>query len=57
MLSDHAFLTVNIFIREEFIQDRKCIIIRNSEEEEKFVIKLMNTLGNFDTSNTRQRIS
>ena len=34
--SDYAFLTVDIIIEEEFIQDKQRTIIKNSEEEEKF---------------------
>ena len=47
-LSNHAPLTVNIFISKEFIQDKWWTIIRNSKEE-KFVIELMNTMGNINT--------
>ena len=35
--SDHALLTVKISISEENIQFRKCTIIKNSEEDIKFV--------------------
>ena len=47
---DHALLIFNIFISEEFIQDKWQTIIRNSEEEEKFVTELTNTLGNINTT-------
>ena len=36
-------MTIEISISEEFIQDKQCTIIRNSEEEEKFIINLKNT--------------
>ena len=37
---DYISLTVNIFIMEEFIQEKQCTIIRNSKEkEEKFVFE------------------
>lgn len=47
--SDYAPLTVDIFIMEEFIQEKQHTIIRNSKEK-KFVSKLMNTIENIDTS-------
>jgi len=50
-LSNHAPLTVNISIIEEFIQDKQQTIIRSSEEEEKFVTKLINTFKNIYTTN------
>ena len=39
-LSDHTSLTVNIIIREEFIQDKRRTIVKNSEKEVRFVKKL-----------------
>ena len=45
---DYISLTVNIFIMEEFIQEKQYTIIRNSkEEEEKFVFE--NTIENINT--------
>jgi len=49
--SDHAPLTIDISISEEFIQDKQCTIIRNSKKEEKFVISIKNTIGNINTLN------
>ena len=34
---DHASLTINISIMEEFIQDKQCTIIKNSKKEENSV--------------------
>ena len=43
---DHVPLTINISIIED-----KCTIIRNSKEEENFVLELKNAMGNINTSN------
>jgi len=40
-LSDHASLIVDISIVKEFIQDKKHIITKNSEEEEKFTFSFI----------------
>ena len=40
--SNHASLTVDIIINEKFIQNKWQTIIKNSEEEKHFVIKLKN---------------
>jgi len=45
---DYTPLIVNISINKEFIQDKQWSIIRNSEEEKKFVTELTFTLGNID---------
>jgi len=42
--SDHTLLIVNIFIIEEFVQDKRYTIIKNSKEKEKFTSKLMKTI-------------
>jgi len=39
--SDYTLLIVNIFIIEE---DKRCTIIKNSKEKEKFTSKLMKTI-------------
>ena len=56
-LSNHAPLTVDIFISEEFIQDKWWTIIRNSKEEEKFDTELMSTMGNINTLDISSRES
>ena len=55
--SDHILLTINISINEKFIQDKKCIIIRNGKEEEKFITELTNALESIDISNILSRES
>jgi len=47
--SDHASLIVDIYIAEEFIQDKRCIITNNSEEEEKFTFNLIKQFRSIDT--------
>ena len=39
LTSDYALLTVNITIFEENIQTKKCTMVKNSEEEDKFIIE------------------
>jgi len=49
-LSDYAPLTVDIFIIKKYIQDKWQTIIRNSKEEERFILELKNTIRNIDTT-------
>ena len=48
---------VNISISKKFIQDRWQSIIRSSKEEEKFIIELMFTLGNINTTDISSKDS
>ena len=41
---------VDIHIIEEFVQNRRCAIIKNSKEEEKFISELTETIRKIDTS-------
>jgi len=41
---------VNISTIEEVIQEKRCTIIKNSEEEVNFISELMNTIENIDAS-------
>jgi len=50
-LLDHAFLTINIFIIEEFIQDKWQTIIKDSKEKENFISNLTKVIRNIDISN------
>jgi len=54
---DHALLTVNISIIEEVIQEKRHVIIRNSEEEVIFISELMNTIRNIDISSISDKES
>jgi len=49
--SDYVPLTVNISIDKEFIQEECSTIIKNSEEEEIFIVDLIiEALGKLDTT-------
>ena len=50
--SKYVPLMVDIVINEEFIQINHQTIIKNSEEEEHFITKLKEKIGNIDTTNT-----
>ena len=52
--SDYAPLTVDIFIMEEFIQEKQHTIVRNSKEK-KFVSELMNIIENINTSSIPEK--
>ena len=41
---------INISITEEFIQDKRYTIIKNSKEKEKFTSELIETIKKIDTS-------
>ena len=47
--SDYASLTIDIVIIEEQIQTKKCIIIKNSKEENNFLAKLIESIKGLDT--------
>ena len=48
---DHAPLSVSIIVKEEFIQEKRWFIIRNSGKEKEFINKLRNRLGSMETTN------
>ena len=48
---DHTPLVIDISIAEEFIQDKYCIIIKNSKEEENFIIKFISSIESIDITN------
>ena len=50
-LSDHASLLVYIIIEEEFIQEKKLAIIKNNEQERKFMNSLKSRVENINTTN------
>jgi len=50
-LSDHAPLLVHIIIKEEFIQEKKLAIVKNSEKEKEFVNKLKDRVSGTKMAN------
>ena len=48
---DYASLSVSITIKEEYIQERKQIIIKNNEKEKRFINELRDKINNINTSN------
>jgi len=46
LTSDHAPLTVTIFIVEEYIANRKRSIAKNSEEEDEFIKEVITVFAN-----------
>ena len=49
-LLDNALLTINISIDKEFIQEDQQTIIKNSEEESKFIIDLIEAIERIETT-------
>ena len=49
--SNYASLSVSITIKEEYIQERKQIIIKNNEKEKRFINELRDKINNINTSN------
>ena len=54
---DYAFLTIEIFINKNFIQDKWWTIIKNSKEEENFVNEFNNAISNIDISDISNKES
>ena len=51
LLSDHISLTINITIIEKHIQTRKYILVKNSKEEENFIVELIKVIIKINTKN------
>jgi len=51
LISDYAPLIVNIAICEENIQTRRYILVKNSKEEENFILELIVTIKGLNTEN------
>jgi len=49
--SNHTSLSVFIIIEEEFIQERKQSIVRNSKKEKEFINELRNKISIMDMTN------
>jgi len=49
LLSDHVLLTVDITITEEYIQTKKCMIVKNRKEENNFLTELIETIKRLNT--------
>ena len=48
-LFDHTLLTVNVSIIKKFVPNKWYTIIKNSEEEDKFITNLIETIRKIDT--------
>jgi len=46
--SDYALLSISIIIKEEFIQEKKQSIVRNSDKEKEIINKLRNRIGSME---------
>ena len=55
LTSDHALLIVNILIFEKYIQIRKRILVKNSEEEEFFIKKLIEAIERLNIENIQSK--
>jgi len=51
LTSDHAPFTVNISIFEEYIQTRRCTLVKNGKEENKFINELIEAIKEMNTKN------
>ena len=55
LTSDHALLIVNILIFEKYIQIRKRILVKNSEEEEFFIKELIEAIEGLNIENIQSK--
>ena len=51
LTSNHTSLAINIVIFKEYIQTRKCTIVKNSKEEDNFFNKLIGAIKELNTKN------
>ena len=57
LASDHAPLTITILITKEHIQTKKCMIVKNSEEEKIFINKVIKITKDIDMSDLSNVVS
>ena len=50
-MSNHVSLMICIPIFEKYIQTKKCTLVKDSDEEKKFINKLINHICEIDMSN------
>jgi len=55
LTSDHAPLTINISIFEENSQIRKWILVKNNEEEDYFLNKLIEAINEINLNNIQSK--
>ena len=52
---DHVSLIVNISIFEEYIQTRKCTLVKNSKEEDNFINNLIEAIKGMNMENIQSK--
>ena len=57
LMSNHASLTITISINKEYIESRKKLIIKDSEEKISFIKDLISSIRNLRTSNLSDKDS
>jgi len=55
LISDHVLLTVNIAIFKEFVQSKRHILVKNSKEEDKFIIELIKATKRLNTEDIQSK--
>jgi len=55
LTSDYTLLIVNIAILKEDIQMKKCTIVKNSKEEDNFIIKLIDAIKRLNIENIQSK--
>ena len=55
LISNYIPLTVNIVIFEEFIQSKRCTLVKNSKEEDKFIVELIEATKRLNMENIQSK--
>ena len=55
LISDYTSFTVDILIFEEHIQTRRCTLVKNSKEENKFLNELIETIKEINAKNIHNK--